>query len=175
MHASTSVLLVMSPLNALLSYILTHKTSFGFLGAPLSIATTYYLSFILISLYARYGPAPPPEAEDDPIGNTSPIDSSDHSTTSSTITPYFLQESNETNVKKFTRGHSTRMRDILSPAALWGFTRLALPGILMVATEWWAFEIVALAAGRLGRLPLAAQGVVMTADQSKSPSRLGCS
>ncbi|KAF9465957.1 MOP flippase [Collybia nuda] len=45
------------------------------------------------------------------------------------------------------------------------FLKLALPGILMVGTEWAAFEIVALAAGRLGSLPLAAQSVIMTTDQ----------
>lgn len=38
-------------------------------------------------------------------------------------------------------------------------------GIIHVGTEWWAFEIVALAAGRLGTIPLAAQSVIMTADQ----------
>jgi len=45
------------------------------------------------------------------------------------------------------------------------FAKLAFLGIIHVGTEWWAFEIVALAAGRLGTLPLAAQSVVMTADQ----------
>ncbi|KAI0820462.1 MATE efflux family protein [Trametes gibbosa] len=45
------------------------------------------------------------------------------------------------------------------------FLKLAVPGILMVGTEWAAFEIVALAAGRLGTLPLAAQSVIMTTDQ----------
>ncbi|KAA1477572.1 MATE efflux family protein [Dentipellis sp. KUC8613] len=45
------------------------------------------------------------------------------------------------------------------------FLKLALPGILMVGTEWAAFEIVALAAGRLGSLSLAAQSVIMTTDQ----------
>jgi len=35
-----------------------------------------------------------------------------------------------------------------------------------------AFEIVALAAGRLGELPLAAQSVIMTTDQSKYPHHL---
>ncbi|KAF7317752.1 MATE efflux family protein [Mycena kentingensis (nom. inval.)] len=45
------------------------------------------------------------------------------------------------------------------------FVKLAIPGILMVGTEWAAFEIVALAAGRLGALPLAAQSVIMTTDQ----------
>lgn len=69
----------------------------------------------------------------------------------------------------------------------WGsFFKLAVPGILHVGTEWcvlrrlldtfclltttwaffrWAFEIVALAAGRLGDLPLSAQSVIMTVDQ----------
>ncbi|KAI1177629.1 MATE efflux family protein [Nemania sp. FL0916] len=50
-------------------------------------------------------------------------------------------------------------------AHLWPFTRLALLGVIHVGTEWWAFEIVALAAGRLGAIPLAAQSVIMTADQ----------
>ena len=46
-----------------------------------------------------------------------------------------------------------------------GFARLAFLGFIHVGTEWWAFEIVALAAGRLGTLSLAAQSVIMTADQ----------
>src|SRR5271154_6224495 len=45
------------------------------------------------------------------------------------------------------------------------FAKLAILGVIHVGTEWWAFEIVALAAGRLGELPLAAQSVIMTADQ----------
>ena len=45
------------------------------------------------------------------------------------------------------------------------FARLAALGIIHVGSEWWAFEIVALAAGRLGTIPLAAQSVIMTADQ----------
>jgi multidrug resistance protein, MATE family len=48
---------------------------------------------------------------------------------------------------------------------LWTFARLALLGIIHVGTEWWAFEIVALAAGQLGTIPLAAQSVIMTSDQ----------
>ena len=47
----------------------------------------------------------------------------------------------------------------------WTFTRLALLGVLHVGTEWWAFEIIALVAGRLGTLSLAVQSVIMTADQ----------
>ena len=45
------------------------------------------------------------------------------------------------------------------------FSRLAIMGIFHVGSEWWAFEIVALAAGRLGTIPLAAQSVIMTSDQ----------
>ena len=45
------------------------------------------------------------------------------------------------------------------------FSRLAILGIFSVGTEWWAFEIVALAAGRLGTISLAAQSVIMTSDQ----------
>ena len=47
----------------------------------------------------------------------------------------------------------------------WTFSRLAILGIFHVGTEWWAFEIVALAAGRLGTISLAAQSVIMTSDQ----------
>ena len=45
------------------------------------------------------------------------------------------------------------------------FARLVVLGVIHVGTEWWAFEIVALAAGRLGTVPLAAQSVIMTSDQ----------
>ncbi|EKD16895.1 MatE family transporter [Drepanopeziza brunnea f. sp. 'multigermtubi' MB_m1] len=45
------------------------------------------------------------------------------------------------------------------------FARLAILGVVHVGTEWWAFEIVALAAGRLGTIPLAAQSIIMTTDQ----------
>ncbi|KAK5081878.1 ethionine resistance protein [Exophiala xenobiotica] len=45
------------------------------------------------------------------------------------------------------------------------FAKLAILGVVHVGTEWWAFEIVALAAGRLGEVDLASQSVIMTADQ----------
>jgi multidrug resistance protein, MATE family len=45
------------------------------------------------------------------------------------------------------------------------FAKLAILGVVHVGTEWWAFEIVALAAGRLGEIPLASQSVIMSADQ----------
>ncbi|EGN97035.1 hypothetical protein SERLA73DRAFT_185328 [Serpula lacrymans var. lacrymans S7.3] len=54
---------------------------------------------------------------------------------------------------------------VLDLGSCYTFLKLALPGIFMVGTEWAAFEIVALAAGRLGKLSLAAQSVIMTTDQ----------
>ncbi|KAK5112044.1 hypothetical protein LTR62_004578 [Meristemomyces frigidus] len=48
---------------------------------------------------------------------------------------------------------------------IWTFARIAVLGIIHVGTEWWAFEIVAIVAGQLGTVPLAAQSVIMTADQ----------
>lgn len=45
------------------------------------------------------------------------------------------------------------------------FAKLAFLGVIHIGTEWWAFEIVALAAGRLGTTALAAQSVIMTSDQ----------
>lgn len=45
------------------------------------------------------------------------------------------------------------------------FTRLAILGIIHVGAEWWAFEIVAIAAGWLGIIPMSTQSVIMTTDQ----------
>ncbi|KAK0652409.1 mate-domain-containing protein [Cercophora newfieldiana] len=59
----------------------------------------------------------------------------------------------------------TGLQPSLALQNIYPFAKLAFLGVIHVGTEWWAFEIVALAAGRLGELPLAAQSVVMTADQ----------
>lgn len=119
MGAGTYVLLITSPLNAGLCYFFCYTLEIGVLGAPLAANITYWLSFLLLVLYAKF-----------------------------------------INGSECWGGLS---REALNN--LWPFTRLAIFGILHVGTEWWAFEIVALAAGRLGTIPLAAQSVIMTADQ----------
>ncbi|KAI8388515.1 mate-domain-containing protein [Radiomyces spectabilis] len=48
----------------------------------------------------------------------------------------------------------------------WPFLRLAIPGILMVCTEWWAFELAALAASYLGTIDLAAQSILLTSNSA---------
>jgi multidrug resistance protein, MATE family len=41
------------------------------------------------------------------------------------------------------------------------FVKLGIPGVLMLCSEWWAYEVVALAAGVLGDTTLAAQSVII--------------
>ncbi|KAK7739113.1 ethionine resistance protein [Diatrype stigma] len=119
----TYVLLVTSPLNALLNYLLIYPAGLGLAGAPLATGISYWCSFLLLVAYTA-----------------------------------------------FVRGHECwgGLAPRQAMSHLWPFTRLAILGFLHVGTECvtrWAFEIVALAAGRLGTLSLAAQSVIMTADQ----------
>ncbi|GIJ99780.1 hypothetical protein Aspvir_003783 [Aspergillus viridinutans] len=119
MRPGTYVLLITSPFNAALNYLFCYTFEMGLLGAPVATGISYWLSFALLVLYARF----------------------------------------------------------IAGSECWGgwsreafhnlgtFARLAFLGVIHVGTEWWAFEIVALAAGRLGTIPLAAQTVIMTADQ----------
>ncbi|ORY59599.1 MATE efflux family protein [Pseudomassariella vexata] len=116
----TYVLLITSPLSALLNYLLIHKAGMGLYGAPLATGIAYWCSFLLLAAYAT-----------------------------------FVQG------KACWGGLDLRR----ACAHIWPFARLALLGFIHVGTEWWAFEIVALAAGRLGTISLAAQSVIMTADQ----------
>jgi multidrug resistance protein, MATE family len=119
MRPGTYVLLITSPINAGLNYLFCYTFGMGLVGAPLATSISYWLSFILLVLYARF------IAGSECWGGWS--------------------RSAFTNIGTF--------------------SRLAFMGVIHVGTEWWAFEIVALAAGRLGTIPLAAQSVIMTADQ----------
>ncbi|KAJ1659933.1 ethionine resistance protein [Dispira simplex] len=53
------------------------------------------------------------------------------------------------------------------------FMGLAIPGMIMVCCEWWAFEIVALSSSYLGTLPLAAQSILLTTDSMLYQLSLG--
>lgn len=145
MRASTYVLLMVAPVNLALNVLFVHYTPLGLLGSPVAISITYWLCFLLLCLFTYLSPT---------------------------------HRRNQT----WTGFHLTTVLDTRSCV---DFLKLAIPGILMVGTEWFvdrrvnfstschscqklraAFEIVALAAGRLGSLPLAAQSVIMTTDQS---------
>ncbi|KAL3423750.1 MATE efflux family protein [Phlyctema vagabunda] len=47
----------------------------------------------------------------------------------------------------------------------WEFLKLAVSGILTVATEFWGFETVALMAARLNETSIGAQSIIMSSDQ----------
>ncbi|KAL9109493.1 MAG: hypothetical protein Q9227_005828 [Pyrenula ochraceoflavens] len=119
MRPGTYVLLITSPISGALNYLFCYVWNWGLLGAPIATGMSYWLSFLLLVLYARF------------IAGSGCWGG-------------------------WTKGCFRNM---------WTFARLAVLGIVHVGTEWWAFEIVALAAGRLGTISLAAQSVIMTADQ----------
>lgn len=119
MRPGTYVLLITSPISAVLNYLFCYVAGWGLFGAPFATGIAYWLSFFLLVLYSR-----------------------------------------------FVRGHECWggwSRQCLQNTGT--FSRLAILGIIHVGTEWWAFEIVAIVAGQLGTIPLAAQSVIMTADQ----------
>ncbi|KAF8983199.1 hypothetical protein BGZ46_010661 [Entomortierella lignicola] len=117
MHASTYVLLVASPINVILNYVLVWNKyiGIGYIGAPIATSISYWNILLLLVLYIRF------------------VDGR--------------------------QGWGGWSRECLTgwPA----FLKLAIPGVLMVCTEWWAFEVVSLAASYLGTVALAAQSVVV--------------
>jgi len=119
MHASSYVLLITSPINAVLNYLFVYTFNFGLLGAPAATGITYWLSFLLLLGYTRF-----------------------------------------INGSKPWGGWSKR-----AFRGWWIFIQLSLMGVLQVGTEWLAFEIITIMAGRLGTIPLAAQSVIATTDQ----------
>src|SRR5436305_8665065 len=54
MHASSYVLMITSPINAVLNYLFVYTFRFGLLGAPAATGITYWLSFGLLLLYAKF-------------------------------------------------------------------------------------------------------------------------
>lgn len=51
-HASTYVLLVCAPLNALMNYLFVWKFGFGYLGAPMAVAINYWLMPLGLLIFA---------------------------------------------------------------------------------------------------------------------------
>ena len=119
MRPGSYVLLITSPISALLNYLFVYVAGWGLYAAPFATGIGYWLSFLGLMLYTRF------VAGSECWG-----------------------------------GWSWKCLN-----NIWTFTKLSLLGLLHVGTEWWAFEIVTLAAGRLGDIPLASQSVIATADQ----------
>ncbi|KAF8909267.1 MOP flippase [Gymnopilus junonius] len=125
MGASTTILIIVFPINIALNIFFVHYTPLGLLGSPYAVSVTYWLCFIFLGILTSFSSA---------------------------------------HQRNGTWG-GLQVSTVLDLGSCLEFLKLALPGILMVGTEWAAFEIVALAAGRLGEIPLAAQSIIMTTDQ----------
>ncbi|KAL2313483.1 MatE family transporter [Schizosaccharomyces pombe] len=114
----TYVLCFAAPLNILLNYLLVwHPTiGFGFLGAPVAVATTFWFQSICLILYICFSSTPIPWP-----------------------------------------GFSRQALKNLSPMLHFSFH-----GMLMIVTEWAAYEMTSLGAGYLGTAPLASQSILLT-------------
>ncbi|EGG13112.1 uncharacterized protein MELLADRAFT_73831 [Melampsora larici-populina 98AG31] len=119
MHASTIVLVVVSPINVFLNWFCISKLELGFRGAALGTMITYWLAFLMICV----------------LGKTM-------------------------GGGKAWGGWSRQCFK-----SLWPMFKLSISGFVMVGTEWWAFEIVALLAGKVSVKAIEAQSVIMTLDQ----------
>src|ERR1700761_560996 len=97
MQASTYVLCLTSPLNVGLNIALVHHTSLGFLGSPVAMNITYWLSFLILAGFTFFSPA---------------------------------HKSNKT-------WGGWQVNRVFSWVACWDTLKLAIPGIIMVATEWY--------------------------------------
>jgi len=91
------VLVVVFPINVVVSIALIHHTPLGLLGSPLALSVTYWLSFGLLALYTTFSP---------------------------------------THRKNRTWG-GIDIKAVLDLNSCVIFLKLALPGILMVGTEWY--------------------------------------
>ncbi|KAF9569921.1 hypothetical protein EC968_002446 [Mortierella alpina] len=117
MHASTYVLLIVSPINVVLNYMLVWNKyiGIGFIGAPIATSISYWIMLILLMAYIR-----------------------------------------------FVEGYQCWGGWSMDAFTGWpAFLKLAIPGVMMICTEWWAFEVVSLAASYLGTIALAAQSIVI--------------
>lgn len=123
-HASTVVLFVCAPLNALMNYVLVwdERIGIGYLGAPLSVSINCWLMAIGLILYTIFT-----KQEVRPLKCWNGI-----------IKPHQVFK----NWKKM--------------------LNLALPGIIMVETEFLGFEILTIFASYLGSAALAAQSIIST-------------
>ena len=117
-NVSTYCLFLAAPVNAILNYVLVYhpKIGFGFAGAPAAMSISYWLMFIQMIFYVKYG-------------------KSRHSW----------------------HGFSRQAFRSWSP-----MLRLAVPGVVMTCSEWFAYEIMAFASSFLGVVALGAQAVLST-------------
>ncbi|KAI8982423.1 mate-domain-containing protein [Mycotypha africana] len=120
-HPPTYILIICTPFNLLMNYVLVWLPQFslGFHGAPIASCISYWLLVLLLTLYIYR------------------IDGHQAWPTWSTLFIYQFRH--------------------------WGpLIKLAVPGILLICTETWAYEIIALGASWIDTPNLGAQSIILT-------------
>ncbi|KAJ1951869.1 ethionine resistance protein, partial [Linderina pennispora] len=117
MRASTVVLLIIAPIHVANNYMFVWSpvVGMGFLGAAFANVVTYWLMFVLITVYAA-----------------------------------------RSDARNAWGGWNVH--------ALWTmpqYFKLAIPSMIMICSEWWILDLLALAASYLGSVTLAAQSIVI--------------
>lgn len=163
----TKLILIISPINLLLNYTLVlglpikpfDSWRLGFIGAPISTATCQWALMFMNLVYAYmwvsrrgwYGVPPSDdisEGEDDPTIKSIPDD-----------TP---TKPSAVGYGKGKGWYGWNFEEAFDKEGLRTVTKLGLSGIGQLATEWWAWEVLVLAASQLGPTSLAAQSALST-------------
>ncbi|KAI8336801.1 mate-domain-containing protein [Chlamydoabsidia padenii] len=143
-RAPTYVLFVGAPFNMLANYILVWHTSLGFIGAPIAAVLTYWLLALLL------------------VGYIVHVDGSQ-------VWPkwqwhYQLVNTNDDDDDDLVIQSDKFSGCVLDFHSYGSLLKLAIPGILLICSENWAYEIIALASGWIGdgTTSQGAQSVIVT-------------
>lgn len=139
-HATTYVLLIVAPMNILMNYLFVWRFGWGYIGAPIAVVVTQNLLPLFLFLYVWLV---------------------DGSQCWGGFSKRAFTNWGESLVCRIPHFHC-KLPSRLTNTSLGPMIRLALPGMIMVGAEWFAFEILTLVSGRFGTSYLAAQSVLVT-------------
>lgn len=136
--ANTYVLFIAAPVNVFLNWFFVWHMEYGFIGAPTAVVITQWLMPSLLVLYVIF------------------IDGSQ-------CWGGFSKRmfSNWGKVPSAWPRRRARLTKRVGP-----MIRLAVPGMIMIEAEYFAFEILTLVTGRIGTSELAAQSILVTVSST---------
>jgi MATE family multidrug resistance protein len=138
-HATTYVLLVGAPLNIIFNWLLVWKLQWGFNGAPLAVACTQLLLPLLLLGYVCF------------------IDGSQ-------CWDGLSRRAFHNWGEFFNFQSSPSQAYMIHPTG--PMIKLALPGMLMIEAQYFAFELLTLVSGQFGEASLVAQSILVTLGAS---------
>ncbi len=144
-HANTYVLVIAAPLSALLSWLFVWRLGWGFIGAPIAVVITQWTMPTLLLLYVCFIDG------SRCWGGFSRRAFSNWGCNSVCFAGPCEQ------LPSFAYLPACPPADKTAP-----MIRLALPGMIMIEAEYFAFEILTLASSQFGTSELAAQSILVT-------------